>query len=134
MGPAAAVARAFPLAPDDVAPQAPEMPKGPVKTRELAGDGYHRALTAHQRAAPPRLADPAITAAVARQTRAMRELSRRASPEPDVSSNDQPASIEVTRAQRRRQAAATEAAALCRAHAEKAGREVPAARQLDQTA
>ncbi|MFJ9590667.1 hypothetical protein [Streptomyces acidicola] len=40
-------------APDDNAPQAPETPEGPVKTRELANDGYHRALAAHRQAAPP---------------------------------------------------------------------------------
>jgi hypothetical protein len=43
-------------------------------------------------------------------------------------------SIEVSRAQRRRQAAATEAAALRRACAEKAGRQEAASRRLEQTA
>ncbi|MFE6023350.1 hypothetical protein ACFQ6O_43900 [Streptomyces sp. NPDC056441] len=56
-----------------------------------------------------------------RQTAAMRELSRRAFPELDVVPDDAPAPIEQARAQRRRQAAATEAAALRRAHAERAG-------------
>ncbi|WP_176156451.1 hypothetical protein [Streptomyces sp. NA03103] len=53
-----------------------------------------------------------IAEAVERQTAAMRELSRRAFPEPDAAADDAPASIEATWAQRRRQAAATEAAAL----------------------
>ncbi|GGV89904.1 DciA family protein [Streptomyces massasporeus] len=94
---------------------------GPVRTRETASPGYHRALAAHQEAARPSRVDPAIAEAVERQTRAMRELSRRAFPEPDVVSDDAPALIEQVRLQRRRQAAATEAAALRRARAEKAG-------------
>ncbi|MEU8542944.1 hypothetical protein AB0C52_23660 [Streptomyces sp. NPDC048717] len=69
-----------------------------------------------------------------RQTAAMRELSRRAFPEPDVAvPEDAPAPIEQVRVQRRRQAAATEAAALRRARAERAGRdlghEAPTARK-----
>ncbi|MEV5568016.1 hypothetical protein AB0L54_34965, partial [Streptomyces sp. NPDC052196] len=52
-------------------------------------------------------------------TKAMRELSRRAFPEPDVASDDAPAPIDQARIQRRRQAAATEAAALRRARAER---------------
>ncbi|PKW10643.1 SPFH domain / Band 7 family protein [Streptomyces sp. 1222.5] len=55
----------------------------------------------------------------------MRELSRQAFPEPDVVPDDAPASIEVSRAQCRRQAAATETAALRRARAERAAREGP---------
>ncbi|MFF8910959.1 DciA family protein [Streptomyces olivaceoviridis] len=94
---------------------------GPVRTRETASPGYHRALAAHQEAARPSRVDPAIAEAVERQTRAMRELSRRAFPEPDVVPDDEPAPIEQVRLQRRRQAAATEAAALRRARAEKAG-------------
>ncbi len=46
--------------------QAPEAPKEPVKTREMASDGYHRALAAHRQAAPPSPADLAITEAVER--------------------------------------------------------------------
>lgn len=67
------------------------------------------------------VADPAIAEAVERQTAAMRELSRRAFPEPDAVADDAPAPIEQARAQRRRQTAATEAAALRRTRAEKAG-------------
>ncbi|MFF9607597.1 hypothetical protein ACF1GY_35945 [Streptomyces sp. NPDC014684] len=52
----------------------------------------------------------------------MRELSR-ALLEPDVVADDAPTSIEATRTQRRRQAAATEAAALRRARQERAARE-----------
>ncbi|MEU9402791.1 DciA family protein [Streptomyces sp. NPDC048242] len=105
---------------------------GPEHTRETASDGYRRALAAHQEVAPPRRVDPAIADAVTRQTAAMRALSARAFPETDVP-DEQPAPIEAARAQRRRQAAATEAAALRRARAEKAGR-AQIARQLGQTA
>ncbi|KUH35192.1 hypothetical protein ATE80_30695 [Streptomyces kanasensis] len=59
--------------------------------------------------------DLAITEAVERQSAAMRELSRRAFSETDVVPDDAPAPVEQVRAQRRRQAAATEAAALRRA-------------------
>ncbi|MGW1729110.1 hypothetical protein ACWCQK_40495 [Streptomyces sp. NPDC002306] len=48
--------------------------------------------------------DPAIAEAVERQTAAMRSLSRRAFPEPDVVSDDAPAPIENVRAKRRRAA------------------------------
>jgi hypothetical protein len=65
--------------------------------------------------------DPHIAEAVERQTAAMRELSRRAFPEPDVVSDDASASIEQVRAERRRQADVSRAAALRRARAEKAG-------------
>jgi hypothetical protein len=41
-------------------------------------------FAAHRGAVPPRLADPAIAQAVERQNRALRELSRRAFPEPDA--------------------------------------------------
>ncbi|MFD9605830.1 hypothetical protein [Streptomyces sp. NPDC059970] len=56
-----------------------------------------------------------------RQNHAMRELPRRAFPEPDVVPDDAPAPIEAVRAQRRRLVAATEAAALRRARAERTG-------------
>ncbi|MFJ4183322.1 hypothetical protein ACIP23_36750, partial [Streptomyces sp. NPDC089733] len=49
-----------------------------------------------------------------RQTAAMRELSRRTLPEPPATPADAPAPIEQARTQRRRQGAATEAAALRR--------------------
>ncbi|MER5791222.1 hypothetical protein [Streptomyces sp. NPDC001980] len=67
-------------------------------SRELASDGCHGALTAHQQVAPPgsrealaerrsiapvRYTDPAITVAVERQIRAQHRLSARAFPEPD---------------------------------------------------
>ncbi|MFF4647240.1 DUF721 domain-containing protein [Streptomyces sp. NPDC001389] len=109
-------------APADVARAelAPAVPTGPAKTRETASEGYRRALAAHQEAAAPRWADPAIAEAVRRQTATMRELSRRAFPETDVTADDAPAPIEQARAQRHRQAAATEATALRRACAERA--------------
>lgn len=108
--------------PDDTAPSGPDVPTGPAKTREAACEGYHRALAAHRKAAPPSRVDPGIAEAVERQTRAMRELSRRAFPDPETVPDDAPAPIEQARAQRRRQAAVTEAAALRRARQERAAR------------
>lgn len=90
--------------------------------RRTSPDGYRRALEAHRAAVPPSRADPGIAEAVERQTASMRELSRRAFPEPDSVPDDAPAPIEQTRAQCRRDAAATEAAALRRARAERAQR------------
>jgi predicted nucleic acid-binding Zn ribbon protein len=107
------------VAPADPAPAAPT---GPAKSRETACEGYRRALAAHQEVAAPRRVDPGTAEAVERQNRAMRELSRRAFPETDVVA-DAPAPIEQVRTQRRRQAAATEAAALRRARQERAARE-----------
>lgn len=101
----------------DPAPQTAAAPQAPVKTREVACEGYRQALTAHQAARPDRHVDPAITEAIESQTRALRQLSRRAFPDPDP--GDQPSPIEAARAQRRRQAAATEAAALRRARTER---------------
>lgn len=121
--------------PADVAPADPApAPTGPAKSRETACEGYRRALAAHQEVAVPSRVDPGIAAAVERQTKAMRELARRAFPEPDVAPDDAPVPIAQTRLQRRRQAAATEAAALRRARAEKAGHTVAAPRRLEQTA
>ncbi|MFD4577275.1 DUF721 domain-containing protein [Streptomyces sp. NPDC058417] len=104
----------------DVAPE-PAAPAVQVERRPTP-DGYRRAIEAHRQAAPPSRVDPGIAEAVERQTAAMRELSRRAFPEPDIVPDDAPASIEVSRARRRRQAAATEAAALRRARQERAAR------------
>ncbi|MFJ4585118.1 DUF721 domain-containing protein [Streptomyces echinatus] len=103
-------------------PAPPPVPAAPVQ-RWTPPDGYRRAIEAHRQAVRPSRVDPAIAEAVERQTAAMRELSRRAFPEPDVVPDDAPASIEATRAQRRRQAAVTEAAALRRARQERAARE-----------
>jgi hypothetical protein len=86
----------------------------------MASEGFCQALAAHQAVAPAQRLDPGIAEAVERQTRAMRELSRRAFPELEVSSDDQPAPIEAARVQRRREAEATRAAALRRARAERA--------------
>ncbi|MFF4534230.1 DciA family protein [Streptomyces sp. NPDC001407] len=102
------------------APEAPAASEAPVKTRETTSPGYKAALAAHRSVAPARRVDPGIAAAVERQTAAMRELSRRAFP--DAEPADVPAPLEAVRLQRRRQAAATEAAALRRARAERAAR------------
>ncbi|WP_392900775.1 DUF721 domain-containing protein [Streptomyces sp. LN699] len=113
------------------APQ-PTMPTVPVE-RRTPPEGYRRAIETHRQAARPSTADPAIAEAVERQAAAMRDLSRRAFPEPDVVADDAPAPIEQARAERRRQAAATEAAALRRAREERAGRRTEPQR-LGQTA
>jgi predicted nucleic acid-binding Zn ribbon protein len=96
---------------------APAVPSGPVKTRKTASEGYRRTLAAHQEAVAPRRADPAIAAAVERQTAAMRALSRRAFPETDVVPDGAPAPIGQARAERRRHTAA-----LRRSRAERAAR------------
>ncbi|WP_331725545.1 DUF721 domain-containing protein (plasmid) [Streptomyces sp. NBC_01102] len=116
----------------EVAPQ-PTAPVAPVQ-RRTPPEGYRRAIEAHRQAAVPSRVDPGIEKAVERQNQAMRELSRRAFPEPPVVPDDAPAPIDQVRVQRRRQAAMTEAAALRRARDEKAGREVAAPRRLDRTA
>ncbi|MFK0231070.1 DciA family protein [Streptomyces sp. NPDC090303] len=110
------------------------VPAVPVERRPPP-EGYRRAIEAHRQAARPSLADPHIAEAVERQTKAMRELSRRAFPEPDgVSADGAPAPIEQGRAQRRRQAAATEAAALRRARQERAARELGTTADLPRSA
>ncbi|WP_327169927.1 DciA family protein [Streptomyces subrutilus] len=108
--------------PAPTASAAPNLSETPVKTREMASPGFRQALAAHQAVTPVQRLDPGITEAVERQTRAMRELSRRAFPdrEPDP---DAPAPIDAARIQRRRQAAVTEAAALRRARTERAARQ-----------
>ncbi|MEV6048404.1 DciA family protein [Streptomyces xanthochromogenes] len=60
-------------------------------------EGYRRAIEAHRRAFRSSQLDPAIAAAVERQTAAMRELSRRAFPETDVVSDDASAPIQHVR-------------------------------------
>ncbi|WP_093804219.1 DciA family protein [Streptomyces sp. Wb2n-11] len=111
------------------APQ-PTAPAVPVQ-RPAPPEGYRLAVEAHRAAARPSRVDPGTAQAVERQTAAMRELSRRAFPEPDVVPDDAPAPIEQARVQRRRQAAATEAAALRRARAERS-RSAPAPASLQQ--
>ncbi|MFE2498830.1 DUF721 domain-containing protein [Streptomyces scopuliridis] len=103
-------------------PPQPAAPVAPVECR-MPPDGYRRAIEAHRQAAPPSRVDPGIAQAVERQTAAMRELSRRAFPEPDVVPDDALAPIEQARVQRRHQAAATEANAMRRARQERAARE-----------
>ncbi|MCY0930894.1 DciA family protein [Streptomyces sp. H27-H1] len=119
------------------APTAPDnsqsaVPAVPVERRPPP-DGYRRALEAHREAVAPSRVDPGIAEAVERQNRAMRELSRRAFPEPPAVPDGAPAPIDQARVQRRRQAAATEAAALRRGRAEKAGDHVVSQR-MDRTA
>ncbi|SES31776.1 Protein of unknown function [Streptomyces sp. yr375] len=106
---------------EDVAPQSAAAPLGLVKTRETACEGYRRALAAHHEARPASTVDPAITEAAERQSRAMRELSARAFPEPEASA-DEPCSIDAARAQRRRDAEKTRRLALERAREDRARR------------
>ncbi|WP_323138100.1 MULTISPECIES: hypothetical protein [unclassified Streptomyces] len=65
-------------------------PKAPVKTRETASPRFHQALAAHQAAAPAQRVDPGIAEAGERQTKAMRELSRLAFPEPPLTEGQPP--------------------------------------------
>ncbi|MFD9572654.1 DciA family protein [Streptomyces sp. NPDC059982] len=115
------------------------VPQGPVRTRESAAAGYRRALEAHQQVHTQRPADPAIAAAVERQSRVLREASRRAFPEREAARDDQPAPIDAVRAQRRRDAETVRRSALHRARGERAGvAQLPAQVQkatfpLDQT-
>ncbi|MFF4179503.1 DUF721 domain-containing protein [Streptomyces sp. NPDC001750] len=125
-GPTAAEAPAPDPGPHPAGPAAPEHRTPP--------DGYRRAIEAHRQAARPSRTDPAIADAVKRQTAAMRELSYRAFPEPGAVADDAPAPIEQALVQRRRQAAASEAAALRRARAERAAREAGTAAAVPQTA
>ncbi|MFF7954137.1 DciA family protein [Streptomyces griseorubiginosus] len=106
----------------DVAPAAPAAPDVPVE-RRMPPEGYRRAIEAHRQAAPASRVDPGIAAAVERQTRAMRELSRRAFPETDAVADGAPAPIEQARTERRRQSDVSHAAALRRARAERAAQE-----------
>ncbi|MFD0271354.1 hypothetical protein ACFVGY_33005 [Streptomyces sp. NPDC127106] len=71
---------------------------------------------------PASRVDPAIAEAVERQARAMQELRLRAFPEPNPVADDRPAPIEQARAEQRRQAGISHAAALSRARAERAQR------------
>lgn len=103
------------------APAAAAMPEAPVKTRETASAGYKEALAVHQAVASSPRTDLSIAEAAERQTRAMRQLSRRAFPEPEASSGNQSALIEAARLQRRRESEATRVLALRRARAERSG-------------
>lgn len=115
---AAPVPRATPPMPTSSA--APAAPETLVKTREMASPGFRQALAAHQAVTPVQRLDPGITEAVERQTKAMRDLSRRAFPETEDAAEQAPVRINAAHPQRRREAAATEAAALQRARAERA--------------
>lgn len=117
----------------EYAPKAAAAPEAPVKTRDAASPGYHEALAAHQAVTPAPRVDAGIAEAVERQTRAMRELSRRAFPEPEAA-DDQPAPIAAAHFHHRRESEATRALALRRARAERAARETGAAAAVPQSA
>lgn len=104
----------------DTAPQTAAAPQAPVKNRDMASPGYQHAVAAHLAVARDRRVDPNIADAGERQIRAMRELSRRAFPEPEMASDNQATLIETARIQRRREGEATRALALRRARAERA--------------
>ncbi|MFD3821922.1 DciA family protein [Streptomyces sp. NPDC058625] len=116
----------------DVA-SAPAAPTTPVQ-RRTPPEGYRLAPEAHRQAARPSRVDPGIAEEAERQTAAMRELSRRAFPGSNAVPDNAPTSIEAARAQRRCQAAVTEAAALRRARAERAAREGGTAVTVPQSA
>lgn len=110
---------------DAVSGSRSQISEGTVETRDMASDGFRRTLAAHLAARQAGLiggeVDVRIAQAVERQTRAMRELSRRAFPEEEVVSDDAPALIEAAHIQQRRRTANAEAGALGRARAERAG-------------
>ncbi|MGR4884005.1 DciA family protein [Streptomyces sp. LARHCF249] len=117
------------------APAPATVPEAPVLTRDMAPDGFHRALAAHQ--AVPRRREMALDTAqaAARQARVLRELSQWAFPDPEEVADEQPAPIDSAVLQRRRKFAATESAAQHRARTEPpsgpgqrfSGRKAPAA-------
>ncbi|MFD3680587.1 DciA family protein [Streptomyces sp. NPDC058613] len=105
------------------APTTSAGPEAPVRTRDMAPAGFHRALAAHQ--AVPRTCEtaPDTAQAAARQARVLRELSQWAfPPEKAESGGEQPAPIDNAAHQRRREFATTETAALHRARAQRAQR------------
>ncbi|GAA2639622.1 DciA family protein [Streptomyces spororaveus] len=65
------------------APRAAGGSEAPVKTRDMAPDGFHRALAAHQAVPRTREVTLDIAEAAARQTRVLRELSNRAFLDPE---------------------------------------------------
>ncbi|PJE97307.1 hypothetical protein CUT44_13070 [Streptomyces carminius] len=105
-----------------------------MKTRATASPGFQQVLAAHLAVVGERWVAPRLAEAVERQTRAMRELSRRAFPEAEVVSDDQPAPIEAARVQRRRESEATRVLALRRARAERAAHQAGAASVVPQPA
>lgn len=82
-------------------PEPATAPAGPPRTRETASDGYRRAVAAHKEAARSPRVGPAIVEAVERQTKAMRELSRRAFLAPNTVPDYALAPIEQARIERR---------------------------------
>lgn len=106
------------------APQ-PAAPVAPVE-RRTPPDGYRRAIEAHRQAAPPSRVGQGVAEAVEGQTKAMRELGRRAFPESET--------IEQACVERRRQVGVSHAAALRRARAEREAREARTAAAVPQAA
>ncbi|MFD5513912.1 DciA family protein [Streptomyces sp. NPDC127051] len=104
------------------APAAAAGPEAPVRTRDMAPEGFHRALAAHHAVPRTRGVPLDIAEAAARQARVLRELSEWAFPDPEEHAADQQVPIEATVQLRRREFAATETAALHRARAERAQR------------
>ncbi|MGA5873935.1 DciA family protein [Streptomyces cinereoruber] len=103
-------------------------PAGPVKTREMASEGFRRVLALHHEAWTPFQQDPALVAAVGRQEQVRLDLGTRAFPDAEEDQEDEVvASLEETRAQQRQANEATRIAAILRARAERAGRTVPPA-------
>ncbi|WP_432128042.1 DciA family protein [Streptomyces sp. bgisy082] len=101
-------------------------PAGPVKTREMASEGFRRVLALHHKAWRPFQQDPALAAAVGRQEQVRLDLGARTFPDAGEGQEDEmPPSLEDVRAQQRQANENTRIAAILRARAERAGRPVP---------
>lgn len=111
-------------------PAAAAGPGTTVRTRDMAPAGFHRALAAHQAVPRTRVVPLDIAEAATRQDRVLRELSQWAFPD---SEDEQPLPVEASLQERRRAFAATEAAALKQARAQRAQRTVTAAQRPKET-
>ncbi|MFE6460033.1 DciA family protein [Streptomyces cinereoruber] len=99
---------------------------GPVKTHEMASEGFRRVLALHHKAWTPFQQDPALAAAVGRQEQVRLDLGARTFPDAGEDQEDEvPPSLEGVRAQQRQANETTRIAAILRARAERAGHTVP---------
>ncbi|WP_260868035.1 DUF721 domain-containing protein [Streptomyces sp. SAJ15] len=115
---------------EDTVMAAATAPQAPVRTREMASAGYHQALAAHLAAKPVHQVDPAIAAAVERQTKALLRQREEAFAE------DQNALTQLNEHARRQASPAdvSRAQALKRLADERAGRIPPGPKPLGRTA
>ncbi|WP_063782228.1 DciA family protein [Streptomyces vietnamensis] len=113
---------------DEPAPR-PVVLAGPVKTRESASAGCHRAVV------PPHQEDPALAAAVVRQEQARRDLADRVFSDIEQDQESEAsASLGKIRAQQRQAAEAVRAAAIQGARVERAAGRNSAGRVGTETA